>query len=403
MLNSIKITNFKSIDSQIELSFEPTKDKENKLYLTKDNSLKIVFIYGANASGKTNIIKAIEFLRDFILNAPKKKDTHINIVPFKFKEKTDNTSSFELDFKENNYNFKYKLSLNEQKVVSESLYYKKSRKYAKVFLRQDDKIEWGTTVKIKKLESDTIKINTLPNISVLSAYLRLNIDIDIIDTVLKFFNKILPPIYPYSNLLYFVINRLNSGEVEKTDIIKILQNADFAIDDFDIEEEDIDSEIIKILEFLEEESNSYKKIELIFRHYNRYKLNFEEESRGTQRFYQLAVFLALLSKGSYILSIDEIENSLHPDILKFFILIFLSNSNNSQIIVTTHDRELLKEKEILIKDMIWFCQKREDGSTELYPLSDFKTDSNEAVYEYYKRGKVGAIPNIKNYIRLFDE
>jgi AAA15 family ATPase/GTPase len=88
MLKTIKIANFRSIDEEIELSFEPAiKNKLNEYYLTKDNLLKIALIYGPNASGKTNIINAIGFLRNFIFNPPKDKEQEIEkIVPFKFKD-----------------------------------------------------------------------------------------------------------------------------------------------------------------------------------------------------------------------------------------------------------------------------------------------------------------------------
>ena len=185
-----------------------------------------------------------------------------------------------------------------------------------------------------------------------------------------------------------------------------MKNADFAIDDFSIEEKEIEEDFVKFLKQIgKEELNDLKKIEIWFNHFKKYKLEFKDESRGTQRFYQLAVILALLAKNSYIIPIDEIESSLHPDLLKFFILIFLSNSKNSQIILTTHIRELLLEKDILRKDAIWFCEKKENSSTDLFSLSDFGSEirDNSSIYNYYKCGKIGAVPNIKTFLGLFDE
>ena len=204
----------------------------------------------------------------------------------------------------------------------------------------------------------------------------------------------------------FVLKKLQEGEVSKEEIIKILKNADFAIDDFSIEEKEIEEDFVKFLKQIgKEELNDLKKIEIWFNHFKKYKLEFKDESRGTQRFYQLVVILALLAKNSYIIPIDEIESSLHPDLLKFFILIFLSNSKNSQIILTTHIRELLLEKDILRKDAIWFCEKKENSSTDLFSLSDFGSEirDNSSIYNYYKYGKIGAVPNIKTFLGLFDE
>jgi len=410
MLKSIKISNFKSIDEEIELSFEPAVKKElNEYYLTRDNLLKLALIYGPNASGKTNIIKAIDFLRSFIFNPPKDKEEKINITPFKFKDSIEKNSKFVLEFIEDNMFFVYEIELNSENVVKETLKYKnltlKKPRFALIFER-DENIIWGNKVKITKSQEVTLQLNTLPNMSLLSGYLRVNVEINEIKSAIKFFKRILSPIFPNTELLGFVLKKLQEGEVSKEEIIKILKNADFAIDDFSIEEKEIEEDFVKFLKQIgKEELNDLKKIEIWFNHFKKYKLEFKDESRGTQRFYQLAVILALLAKNSYIIPIDEIESSLHPDLLKFFILIFLSNSKNSQIILTTHIRELLLEKDILRKDAIWFCEKKENSSTDLFSLSDFGSEirDNSSIYNYYKYGKIGAVPNIKTFLGLFDE
>jgi AAA15 family ATPase/GTPase len=411
MLKSIKISNFRSIDEEVELSFEPAIAKElNEYYLTHDNLLKLSLIYGANASGKTNIIKAIGFLRNFIFTPPKNKEELIDITPFKFKDNVDENSKFILEFIEDKLLFIYEIELNRKRVVYEKLKFKnlalKKPRFALIFERNEH-IHWGNKIKVNKSEEETIKLNTLPNMSLFSGYLRVNVKIEEIETVLKFLKRILPPIYPTTDLLLFGLQKLEENEVTKEEIIKILKNADFAIDDFSIEEKEIDEDFIKFLKQIgkENELNSLKKIEIWFNHFKKYQLEFKEESQGTQRFYQLAIILALLAKNSYIIPIDEIENSLHPDLLKFFILIFLSNAKNSQIILTTHTRELLLETDILRKDVIWFCDKNKNGSTDLFSLSDFGNEIKDSspIYNYYKYGKIGATPNIKSFLGLFDE
>jgi len=411
MLKSIKISNFKSIDDEIELSFEPAVKKElNEYYLTDDNLLKLSLIYGPNASGKTNIVKAIGFIRNFVFNPPKNKEENINITPFKFREDVRKNSKFVLEFIEDNIFFSYEIELNDKNVVKETLKHKdltlKKPRFALIFERSE-KIVWGNKIKITKSQEEILRLNTLPNMSLLSGYLRVNLKIDEIESVIGFFKKILPPIFPDTKLLGFVLKKLQDGEVGKEEIVKILKNADFAIDDFDIKEKEIEEDFVEFLKRIgkEELKNDLKKIEIWFKHFKKYKLEFEEESRGTQRFYQLAVILTLLAKNSYIVMIDEIESSLHPDLLKFFILIFLSNSKNSQMILTTHIRELLLEKEILRKDAIWFCEKKENSSTDLFSLSDFGSEirDSSSIYNYYKYGKIGAVPNIKTFLGLFDE
>jgi len=409
MLKSIKISNFKSINEEIELSFEPAIKKElDEYYFTEDNLLKMALIYGPNASGKTNIIKAIDFLKNFIFSPPKDKEEKIKLTPFKFTDTPKDISKFVLEFIEDNFSFIYEIHISDNQIIYENLKSKNlslsKPRYADVFIRAKE-IKWGSKIKIKTQEKDILKLNTLPNISLLSAYLRVNLEIIEIEKVFSFFKKILPAIYPTTDLLGFVLEKLEKQEIKKEEIIKVLKNADFAIDDFDIEEKEPEIEFLEFLKNIgKEEFNNFKKIEIIFKHLQKYQLEFKEESLGTQRFYQLAAILVIAFKNSYIIPIDEIESSLHPDLLKFFILIFLSNSKNSQLILTTHTRELLFEKDILRKDVIWFCEKKEDLSTDLFSLSDFsEVRDNTSIYNYYKYGKFGAIPNIKNFLGIFDE
>ena len=410
MLKKLRVKNFKSIRDDIELSFKPLEGVDN-IYLTKDNNLKMAIIYGQNASGKTNIIRAIEFIRDLILKPLDRKDIAIPITPFKFKDSVDDISEFEIDFIEDGYEFKYFISLNKSCIKKEVLLFKKInvRRFSKIFERYQSNIKWGAKIKLSKMEREVLKLNTLENNLLLSSYFKVNIYIEYLDIVKSFFNKILPPIYPTINLLGFTLNKIEKGDVNKDIIVNILKNADFAIDDFYIEESEIDSDFRSFLKQIEindkDIEGSFKKIEIFFTHFKKYKLELNEESRGTQRFYQLAVFLSILHKNSYILPIDELENSLHPDLLKFFILIFLTNSKNSQIIITTHNRELLLEDDLFVKDMVWFCEKQKDGSTELFNILDFGNEIKDKsqIYNLYKYGKIGAIPNIKNYLGLFNE
>ncbi len=412
MLKNIVISNFKSINNEVELSFEAEEsDNLNEYYLTNDNLLKLALIYGANASGKTNIIKAIGFLREFILIPPENREEKIDITPFKFSDNINKNSKFKLEFIENGKLFVYEIELNYKEVVKESLKYKdlslKKPRFALVFERNLKEISYGNKIKITKTQKEILNLNTLQNNALLSGYLKVNLDIDELNSTINFFKRILPPIFPTTDLLGFVLKKMENQEIDKDEILKILKSADFAIDDFDIEEKELDEDFLDFIKKIDENKDlsNLKKIEIWFKHFKKYKLEFKEESRGTQRFYQLAAVLILLIKNSYIVLIDEIESSLHPDLLKFFLLIFLSNSKKSQLILTTHTRELLLEKDILRNDVIWFCEKDKNGATELFSLSDFGSEirKDSSIYNFYKYGKLGAVPNIKNFLGLFDE
>ena len=423
MLKKISISNFRSINSTVEFSFEPVKkEKLGEYYLTDDGLLKLNIIYGPNASGKTNIIRAIDFLRDFILISTKNRDEKIKIDVFKFTNEINEISKFVIEFIEDNELFEYTLHVNSKEVIYERLRIKnlkkKGSKIATVFSRRAKNgkmiIRWGKADEISDETKKLLKVVTLHNMSLVSGYFRLNAKIQSLEKMVKFFKKILPAIYPMTSndmLLTYVVNKINEGEITKEEIIKVLQYADFAINNFKVEEKirEVDDKLYSLLKYLYESDDDsfeldkeYKEIEVWFKHFGKYDLKFDEESAGTKRFFLLAAILILVIRSSLIIPIDEMESSMHPDLVKFFILFFLKNSKSSQLIFTTHMRELLIDKKILRKDAIWFCEKKKDGSTELFSLIDFGSEIREdsSIYNFYKYGKLGAIPNIKTSLDM---
>ena len=214
-------------------------------------------------------------------------------------------------------------------------------------------------------------------------------------------------------------SKIDQGELTKFDVINILKKADFHISDILIQENEKvipdgfielvkkqlkahDSEVKKL-----EEKGKITSVSIEFEHtvnQAKYTLPIELESQGTRRFYGFAGLLALLIKNSTSFPIDELESSLHPDLYTHFILSFLLNSNKSQIIATTHNREIFDNKDIFRNDAIWFTDKNENGSTELYSLADFDSSivrNTSNIYNAYKSGKLKATPNLgDNYIDL---
>jgi len=321
MIINLKVRNFKSIKDEIDLSFEPIEN-EDDYYIYKHNNhriLKMLMIYGQNASGKTNILKALEFLRDFIFSAPINRDDKIDIKPFLFTENVDENSYFEIEFLQNGIKYLYQLTINSVQVVEEKLYFYNPNR-ALVFDREN--LKFGSKINVKKSQRESLLYNTLVNNSLLSGYMKTNIEIKEFEEVIKWFRKLMIPIYPSTDLLGFTLNLLDDKKIDKEFIVNLLKNADFAIDNFEIIENEIDEDFKKFLVQLDKEKNinNLKTLDILFTHYKRYQLDFVDESRGTQRFYQLVVVLYLLLKDCLILPIDELESSLHPDLLKHFLL-----------------------------------------------------------------------------------
>ena len=401
MIINFSVKNFRSIDEEANLSFEAVDKNENDKYYIynsgKEKILKTAIIYGSNASGKTNILKALGFLVNFIRNPLEQKDKLIELEPFLFTNEIKKSTYFELDFLMNNIKYSYILEVSKEKVLVEQLYFYNPRK-ALIFDRNN--YNFGSKIKINKSQKEALKNNTLHNNSILSGYLKTNIDIEELENAITWFKKVLPPVFPTTNLVGFVTKQLEKKDLNKKLILNILQNADFGIDNFDIEENEPEEKFKKLLKRINEEDSNFKKLEIFFTHLKRYKLEYNNESSGTQRYYQLSIILILLLKESLIIPIDELEASLHPDLLKHFLLSFIVNAKESQLIFTTHSRELLLEKDILRQDIIWFTEKRENQSTELYSLSDFDTKTlrkESSIYNIYKSGKLGATPNLKDY------
>lgn len=422
MILNFSVQNFGSIKEKQTLSFEA--DKSNHLedsYIIKSignkRILKLALIYGANASGKTNILIALEFLRDLALEPEEKKTDKLDFNPFLFDEETPNQNSIiSIEFIQNEVKYFYEVEFFKKAIVNEKLDFYNPNK-AIVFKRQTDlknqltKIQIGNKIKRDKTSEKSLSSNTLWNNTVLGGFLKTNIDIKEIKEVIDWFvNYLNPLVLSKTSLEGFVTSRIEKDEISKIDVINILKRADFNISDISFDKkakmpEKIEK-VFKALDLPEQEIEEMKNNppkEIKFEHQiedKKYNLSLEKESEGTRRYYGFAGLLALMIKDSIALPIDELEASLHPDLYIHFILSFLINSEKSQVIATTHNREILNNKDIFRNDSIWFTDKSENCSTELYSLIDFDTSvirDTSNILNAYKSGKLKGNPNLGDY------
>lgn len=426
MIINFSIQNFKSIKDKVELSFEPTGNNELEEYYIRTVAnrkiLKLGLIYGANASGKTNILKALNFLREIVIQPFKDKNIHFLYSPFLFHDKTPKQNTiFSIEFIQDQTKYYYSVELNNLAIINEVLYYYNPRK-AIVFKRKTDLekkltdiYEYGSKIKISKEHKNALETNTLWNNTVLGGFLKTNIEFrQLKETTDWFKNTLMLLVTPKTDFKYYVSNRIETGEINRNNVITILNKADINISnilidtpDIKIQEKDLNlfSYFNLKNDFINQiNENIKKRKKIVFLHEveggKKYSLSYNDESAGTQQYYQLGGLLDLVIRKDSVLPIDELESSLHPDLLKFFILVFLVNSTNSQIIATTHTRELLMEKEILRNDVIWFTDKKSNCSTDLYSLADFDSSvirNTSSIYNAYKAGKLGAKPNLTDY------
>jgi len=433
---NFSVQNFKVIKDKITLSFEPTNLKELEeyylIYPLSNNKplLKLALIYGPNASGKTTILEALDFLKSLVIHPlPDKSVEFKNLKPFLGDEKSKyGNTLFEIEFIANKVRYLYQIELNQKAIIEENLYRFKPKK-ALVYQRTTDtekkltEIKFGSKIKLDKSSKTTLIYNTLWNNTVLGAYLKINLSIEPLQEVVEWFKKTLQPLVrPKTALFPYISDLLEEGVIDKNIILKLLESAEFGITDFVIKENaelipdiiteenknnkdddlnEIVKNLTKIMKKLKDKLKDKLVIkELYFKHFinnQEFILPFSEESSGTQRYYELCGLLTLMLKNNIVLPIDELEASLHPHLLKHFLLLFLKYVKNSQLIATTHYINFFLEKELLRYDTIWFTDRNNDGSTELFSLADFDTSvirKVNSVYNFYKIGKLGAIPKL---------
>jgi len=431
MIINFSVKNFGPIKDKQTLSFEADRSTrlENAYVIKagKKRLLKLALIYGANASGKTSLLEALEFLRNLVIFPKNKKTEEFDFEPFLFDPETPlELTEFSIEFIQDKIRYLYEVRLNKKAIVSEELINWNPNK-ASLYKRTTDlsnqltKISFGSTVKIDNASKKTLEANTLWNNTVVGGYLKTNIDFNELKNVFSWFSGDLKPlIRTGTELEDFVSEKINSGSIKKPNVIEILKKADFHISDIEIKEEEkeIPDHVLEFLSKQFEESKKEGKAAILRKKVNTldlklvhtvnekgYSLPFEMESNGTKRYYGFAGLLAFILKDSMILPIDELESSLHPDLYEHFLLSFLMNSKDSQIIATTHNREILNKKDLFRNDAIWFTEKNEDCATELYSLAEFDSSvvrDSTNVLNAYKSGKLGATPNTADYFLDLD-
>lgn len=412
MIINFTVQNFGSIKDKQTLSFEADKSTHlEDTYIIqsgKHRILKLALIYGANASGKTTILKALNFLGSMVVNPLEKKSEELDFTPFLFDADTPNQNSFfAIEFLQNEVKYLYEVEFSQKAIVSEALYSYNPKK-ANVFKRTTDlekqltEISFGSKINIDAISEKTLTANTLWNNTVLGGFLKTNIECKELQEVVDWFEDYLSPlIYTKTQLDGFVTKIIGNKDISKSDILSILKKADLNISDIVLKKENEKTEKFR----LDYGIGGFEEIEIVpikteLEHTidgSKYYLPLELESEGTKRYYSFAGLLALLIKTSTAFSIDELETSLHPDLYMHFLLSFLLNAKNSQLIATTHNREILNDKDLFRNDAIWFTNKGEDCATELYSLADFDTSvirDTTNILNAYKSGKLSGTPNL---------
>ena len=383
MIAEFKIKNFYSLRDEQTLSFIPTSDDTSRDIYTEEvadgvSLLKIACIYGSNASGKTNILKALDFFVHFMVDDSLNKGDEIGVVPFLLDDVSDNErTSFEMTFYLNRERYKLNLVLDNKVIYEESLLVYSSVQPTLLYKRSYNvekdatDIVFGGKVGLVKKSREAIEGNTFNKRTVIAAFGKTNVEKSRLNLVYDFFSKRIAPImYPQSSLMSFTKRRLQrdkDGRLKKF-ILHFLKASDFNISDISIHEEEVRL------------SHGEKE------------LDEELESRGTKRYMGLATVLYDLLVRGVILPVDEVESSIHYELLSYFIKVFLVNSKQGgQLIISTHDINLLDE-DYIRRDVIWFTDKNDAGETQLVRLSTLGLHKTLSVYNAYRQEKLVDLP-----------
>lgn len=405
MLIQFNFSNFKSYRNEASLDMIAASIKEHQDNLIEgpkgERYLKTAAIYGANASGKTAVIQAFDFMRYFVLNSFKLKDERkgIPVKPFAFDKSGKNAKSeFEVFFIHNGQEYQYGFVVDTKRVHQEWLYKRDLRakkRYKTLFERDVNRIECGQDFKgaevfANLVDDEVLFLSFVSNAKVREAknvtrWFQNTKVVNFGDAWLETLMSMVLPVKAHDDQA--ALRRLEA----------FLKAVDVGIDGIRVEK-----------------VKSGKDDEDHFRVYALHKLYdgsgyveipFTEESSGTQKLFCLYGFLRECLDGGHTLFVDELDAKLHPLLLRYIVDLFHNpdtNPKQAQLIFTTHNTFILT-RDIFRRDQIWFADKDDRGVSSLYSLVEFKLHDNKKVrndatyYKDYLAGRYGAVPLLKEF------
>ena len=412
MILQFKVKNFLSIRDEQTLDFTASTDNTYEEYaVVKIKNVRISklgVIYGPNASGKSNILKALFWLFMFATNEDfRKQSLGTGLVPFKMDKDSRNEHSFmSLIFYIGDSRYEYSIELDSERIYHEEMYYYPNSRKALVYERtwnpekKSSSVTFGPLLKLTATQKLFIESNCVANATVLSTYQNSNVDRNsMLDDILEYMKThILAALNVRTDITSFANDMMKNMKEIKPFIRDMLVQADFNITDMYLKEDNNEQTIVmsKNMDSDDLFFDAEPLDDLYFTHQTPFytgDMNDTEESEGTLRMYGLSALLFLLIKQNQILLGDEMENSLHYDLFTHFIKTFLVNSERGQLIFSTHSLMLLDE-EFIRRDMVYFTNKNEAGATEIYRAKDFGLHKEVSILNAYRAGKLGAKPNL---------
>ncbi len=411
MLIEFRVENYRSLRDEQALTLEAGRIGESSDPRPRgvaghgESLLPAAVIYGANASGKSNVLAALAFMREAVILSHRQWEPEGGIprTAFAWGDKRNESSMFEASFLVEGTKYVYGFSVDDEAVVEEWLFAWPNNRKQVWFEREGDRFKFGEHM---QGPNDAVEEVTRPNALFLSAaaqhghkqlrplysWFRGILPVNVPGRGYPMFHaEFISEIFPSSD--HGQLSLFESDEADDTlaaRIGQLLKAADIGIVDI---KSAVDKE--------EHQGRTFRRRRILLQHQagdDDSWLHLEEESEGTKTLFQMApsVFQALDSGG--LLLVDELESSLHPSLGLAIVKMFNSpktNPKNAQIVFTTHDTNLLGTtlgEPPLRRDQVWFTEKDKEGASRLYPLTDYKPRKAENLERGYLQGRYGAIP-----------
>ena len=414
MLIEFRVKNFRSLRDEQVLSLVASKDKTLKVTHTQKTGIsaaptlvRSALVYGANASGKSNLIKALQYMRAVVTESATalQPGQPFAVQPFRLDaDSPGQPSEFEVTFLRDNVRYQYGFAMTAQRIVSEHLLVYKAFKPQRWFTRRfdtdtnKDVYDFGPSLKGPK---NLWEGATRPNSLFLSMAVQLN-------------SEALQPVFDWFMNRLVIINeqaqpnpqlsiQMLKETVGRKDICNFLSAADISIADIDVETRKVPGQAVSLnlvtgKTEMRPEDGEMESHTLAFHHVTEQgeaKFDLMDESNGTRKLLFLAgPVLTILNRG-LTLVIDELDTSLHTLLVRELVRLFHHteiNTSGAQLIFTTHDTSLLDAPDLFRRDQVWLVDKDSDQKSTLVSLSEFSPRKNEALKRSYLMGRYGGVP-----------
>ena len=414
MIREFWVENYLSIKERQTLNFE-TKSKEDdwaSVDMGNEKRVnKLAVIYGANASGKSNMLLAIQNVFEILFIPHSRKQSTVKTRrPFALCP--NKPTRLFVSFYANHIRYDYMVSYVKDYIMDELLEWypngSKSLFYERHFISQESQseIKFGSSLKVSAKTKDNFIQNTLNNHSGLSVFGKISFSSDAkpISDLYNWIANYMHEVNIQHDSPQKTLQSIEKNKKSKHFYIQMLQKADFNIVDFYTET--VSEEIPQIGLTINNETLSLENKMIPFERtkvyfsceagQEKFTLNYDEQSEGTKKFLSNLSSLYKAVTDNHVFLIDEIDSQLHDDLLLYFLNTFVMNSNESQLIFTSQETSLLNEDLLNThRDFVFFAEKNRDGAYSEYTRADeYGLHKNVSLYKSYRNGRLGAVPQL---------